>query len=189
MNDVLAALGPVADALSALGIRYQVGGSVASSVHGVPRSTLDVDIACELPLGQVPAFVAQLSATYYVDADMVSDAVRRLASFNLIHLDTMLKIDVFVRKTREFERMSFERTIRRPLDAAPGAREFDVVSAEDVILYKLEWYRTGGSISQRQLDDVAGVIAVQRGSLDLTYLRHWAAELGVADLLEGLLSG
>ena len=96
MNDIVRALAPVVDALDALGRTYRVGGSVASSALGVPRSTLDVDIVCELRDEDVGSFVAALRAAYYVDEDMIRDAIRRRASFNVVHLDTMMKVDVFV---------------------------------------------------------------------------------------------
>jgi D-ribose pyranose/furanose isomerase RbsD len=187
MNEVVDALEPVVDALEALGVRYRVGGSVASSALGVPRSTLDVDIACELDLGQVAQFVASLSDRYYIDGDMISDAIRRRASFNLVHLATMLKVDVFIRKGRAFDAQSFERVTRKPLDVAAGARSFDLTTAEDIILHKLEWYRMGDEISERQWLDVVGVLKVQARAIDLAYLRHWASALEVLDLLERAL--
>ena len=187
-DDVLAALEPVVTALEELGVRYRVGGSVASSALGVPRSTLDVDLACELRLADVDALVARLAPTYYVDADVVRDAVRRQSSFNAVHLATMLKVDVFIRKDRPFEDAAFERSTRKPLATAVGAREFDFTTAEDIILHKLEWYRLGGEASERQWSDVRGVIAVQREALDHGYLRRWARDLQVSDLLDRALS-
>jgi hypothetical protein len=183
-NEIVAAVAPVVDVLVALGVRYRIGGSVASSALGVPRSTLDVDVACELREEHVETFVAQLENAYYVDADMIRDAIRRRASFNVVHLVTMLKVDVFVRKGRPFEEQSFERVARRPLEDAPDARVFEITSAEDIILHKLEWFRIGNEISERQWKDVLGVIAVQWEALDLGYLRRWAKDLGVDDLLE-----
>lgn len=187
MNDVVEALAPVVEMLERLGVRYRVGGSVASSALGVPRSTLDVDIACELGLAHVANFVAGLREGYYVDADMISDAIRRRATFNLVHLATMLKVDVFIRKGRAFDAQAFERVTRRPLDIAQGARSFDLTTAEDIILHKLEWYRLGGEISERQWLDLVGVLKVQATAIDVAYLRRWARELGVEDLLERAL--
>jgi hypothetical protein len=182
-NDVLAALEPVVDALTAVGARYRIGGSVASSALGVPRSTLDIDLACELGPSQITAFVARLIDHYYVDEDMIRDAVRRQSCCNLIHLETMLKVDLFVRRERAFEDAAFERCTRRALDDSSVARQFDVTTAEDIILHKLEWFRAGGGVSERQWRDVIGVMTVQRDHLDDAYLDHWASALGVADLL------
>lgn len=166
-HDVLLALEPVVAAFDALGVRYRVGGSVASSALGVPRSTLDVDVACDLRLAQVPPFVAALGGAFYADADMIADAVRRTSCCNLIHLSTMLKVDLFVRRARPFEDVAFERATPRALDSAPGARLFDVTTAEDIIVHKLEWFRAGGEVSERQWLDVLGVLRVQGPALDL----------------------
>ncbi len=184
MNEIIAALSPVVTALEKLGVRYRVGGSVASSALGVPRSTLDVDVACELRAPEARAFVAALGADYYADEGMVLDAIARHASFNVIHLATMLKVDVFIRKDTPFERASFERVVQEPLES--GGRSFDFTSAEDIILHKVI-YELGGGISERPWNDVVGVIAVQRTSLDLDYLRRWAASLNVGELLERAL--
>jgi len=182
MNDIVRALASVVDALDALGRTYRVGGSVASSALGVPRSTLDVDIVCELRDEDVASFVAALRAAYYVDEDMVRDAIRRRASFNVVHLDTMMKVDVFVARGGAYDRVALSRVVRKALDES--ARAYDLATAEDIVLRKLEWYRLGNEISQRQWRDVIGVLQVQRGSLDRAYLEHWARELGLEALLE-----
>lgn len=186
-SDLVAALSPVVDALEQLASPYCVGGSVASSVFGVPRATLDVDILTDVRIDQVEAFVSLLSKDYYVDADMMRDAIRRRASFNMIHLETMLKIDIFIVRARPFDRMAITRPCARFIDEGPGARSYAFHSPEDIILNKLEWYRMGGEISDRQWTDILGVMKVQVSALDVGYLRIWAADLGVADLLERAL--
>jgi hypothetical protein len=187
-NDVLAAVEPVVDVLEALGVRYRIGGSVASSVLGVPRSTLDVDVACELRLVHAAAFAARLIDAYYVDEDMIRDAIQRQSCFNVIHLETMLKVDLFVRRDRPFEDVAFERVVRRSLDPAPSAREFDVTTPEDIVIHKLEWFRAGGEVSERQWRDAVGVLAIQRDVIDRSYLQHWAGELGLQELLARALA-
>jgi hypothetical protein len=182
-NDVLAAVEPVVDTFEALGVRYRIGGSVASSALGVPRSTLDVDVACELRLVHVVEVSTRLASTYYLDEDMIRDAIERQSYCNLIHLATMLKVDLFIRRDRPFEDAAFERLVRRTLDPSPNAREFDLTTPEDIVLHKLEWFRAGGGVSERQWRDAVGVLAVQRGELDWNYLNQWASELGIADLL------
>jgi len=124
---------------------------------------------------------------YYVPEKRVRDAVARKASFNVIHLDTMLKVDVFVSRDRPFDRRAFERAQPASIEAAGGAT-LPVSSAEDIVLAKLEWYRRGGEVSERQWADVMGVLQASAGGLDLPYLRRGSAELGVGDLLERALT-
>jgi hypothetical protein len=181
MSDIVRALAPVVEAIEALGRRYRVGGSVASSALGVPRSTLDVDIVCELSEDDVQHFVSRLSNAYYVDADMVRDAIRHRASFNVVHLQTMIKVDVFVAKSGAYDRSALSRVVRKSLDES--SREYDLATAEDVILRKLEWFRLGNEVSDRQWRDVIGVLQIQHEAIDRDYLQHWATELGLDDLL------
>lgn len=183
-GEIRAALDPVADAFEELGVSYRIGGSVASSALGVARSTLDVDLVAGLRDEHVDAFVSRLAADYYVDADMIRDAIRTTDSFNLVHLATMLKIDVFIPKRRAFDRGAFVRVAVQALDEGPGARLFPFTTAEDIVIHKLEWYRLGGGASKRQWEDVIGVLELQGAALDREYLERWAREIGVEDLLE-----
>jgi hypothetical protein len=169
-----------------LRIPYLVGGSLASALYGVVRSTLDADIVADIRQEQVSALVAVLGEDFYVDDQMMRGAIEHRGSFNLIHLKTMFKVDVFIRKERPFDRMQFERRIEQVLAANPVQKAF-ITSAEDIILAKLEWYRLGNEISDRQWRDIIGVLKVQAGRLDLEYLRKWAVELKVADLLQRAL--
>jgi hypothetical protein len=115
IDELRAALDPVADAFEALGISYRVGGSVASSALGVARTTLDIDLVADLRASHVALLVERLQDEYYVDADVIRDAIQRRSSFNVIHLATMVKVDVFVLGARPFDRVSFERAITEPL--------------------------------------------------------------------------
>ena len=116
----------------------------------------------------------------YIDADMIHDAIRRRSSFNLVHLATMMKVDVFIVKARPFDRVAFARVTTAPLDA--NERSFPLTTAEDIVLHKLEWFVLGGGMSERQWHDILGVLQVQ-ANLDRAYLDRWATDLGVADLL------
>jgi hypothetical protein len=178
------ALVPVIDVFENLGIRYYIGGSVASSAHGIARSTQDVDIIADLHLRHARFLVDALTQSFYVDFEMVQEAIRRRSSFNLVHFESMTKIDIFVLKPRAFDIQAFERTSSSGLENAPAGRRFQLASPEDIILNKLEWYRQGGEVSERQWTDVLGVLKVQSKSLDRAYLRRWAVQLGVADLLK-----
>ena len=185
--DVAAALTPVVELLDRLGVRYHIGGSVASSTYGAPRATMDVDLVAALQPEHASTLARALQTTYYVDEDAVREAIARRGSFNVIHLETMIKVDVFVPATRAFDRQEMDRARPQTLDLAPGARTFSVKSPEDLILRKLEWYRAGGEVSERQWGDVQGVLKVQGPALDRAYLCEWAQQLGVADLLERAL--
>ena len=186
--DVLAALTPVARAFQFLGVRYYVGGSLASSVRGVPRSSLDVDVAAELQPRHVSPLVAALEKDYYLSPDRVKGAVDSRRSFNAIHLATMMKVDVFAVRDRPFERALFERLRPEFLDVNGTSMPHPVPRAEDVVLLKLEWFRSGGEVSDRQWSDVLGVLKVSAGEIDREYLARWAAELGLADLVERALA-
>lgn len=181
--DVVAAITPIAETLDRLGVGHLIGGSVASSVHGVARSTIDIDLVADLGDEHVRPLVSSLEESYYVEESAVREAVARRTSFNVIHLDTMLKVDVFVLRSDTYERGAFGRRREAILAEGEGSRRFPIDSPEDVILHKLSWYRSGGEVSERQWRDVIGVLQVQEASLDATYLHRWARHLGIEDLL------
>ena len=177
----------VTQAFDSLGIRYLIGGSVASMVHGIPRLTRDVDFAAEIRPEHVAPLVRALEGEFYIDAEMIRDAIRHNASFNVIHLETMDKADVFVFQPTAWGEAQMERRRLETLDPAQPEATVYFSGPEDNILNKLQWYRMGGGVSDRQWNDVLGVLKVQAGALDLDYLRHWAAELGLTDLLDRAL--
>lgn len=172
----------VVDAFERMQIPYLVGGSMASAFYGVTRSTIDADFVADLRLDHVEHLVSDLGQEFYVDEEMIRDAILHHNSFNLIHLATMFKIDVFIQKHQPFDRVQMTRRVSRVFSTDPDKRVF-ITTAEDIILVKLEWFRMGGEISDRQWRDILGVLRVQAGRLDLEYMRKWAVELSVADLL------
>ena len=184
-SQVLAAITPIVEAFEQLGVLYHIGGSVASSVYGILRATIDADLVADLRLEHVRPLVMQLNTDYYIDEDMIRDAIKRRSSFNVIHLDTMLKVDVFIPKSRLFDQEELRRAQQEVL--SEGTRPFNVASPEGTILNKLEWYRMGGEVSDRQWNDILGVLKVQGTDLDLVYLQRWAVNLNVTDLLERAL--
>jgi hypothetical protein len=177
----------VIQALDALGVPYLIGGSLASAVHGVARATVDTDLVADLRPEHAEPLAQALRDAFYVDAESIQDAIRRRSSFNVIHLETMFKVDVFVRKRRPFDQAQFERRQAQVVATDPERTAY-VASPEDTVLAKLEWYRMGGEVSDRQWRDVLGVLKVQGERLDLAYLRRWADALGVANLLEKALT-
>lgn len=183
--DLLAAVRPVLDLLRELGVRHYVGGSIASSAHGVARASIDADVVAELLPDHADRLSAALRGDYYVPEARVRDGIARRTSFNVIHLETMLKVDVFVSKGRPFDRRAMDR-LRRPSPEDPGG--FPLASAEDIVLAKLEWFRRGGETSDRQWADVLGVLRAGGASLDRRYLEDGSHELAVADLLDRALA-
>lgn len=170
--------------LDRLGIGYAIGGSIASSLHGVSRMTRDADITAEPFPGKEGLFVLSFPPPeYYLDLEAVRAAVRDRSTFNILHPATGYKIDIFVRKDEPFERTAFDRRAPIPMPGPPSEPVM-VHSPEDTILFKLRWYRLGGEVSERQWTDVLNVLKTQAGRLDDRYLDVWAADLGVKDLLD-----
>lgn len=182
--DIVAAISPIVDVFEELSVGYSIVGSVASSAHGIARATLDADLVADLKAAHVEPLVDALTDSYYVDRDAAMDAIRRQSMFNVVHLHTMLKVDIYVLTGRPFDRASFRRRMLAPLEDSEAARRYTVDTPEDTVLHKLEWYRAGGEVSERQWADTLGVLRVQTGALDLGYMRRWSADLGIEDLLE-----
>lgn len=178
---VVAALQPVVEAFEHLGISYHVGGSVASSAHGAPRATNDVDLVVGLRPEHVQPLCAALQPAYYAAPELLEEAIRHRSCANLIHLATGYKIDLFVDRGGEYDAICLQRHVDRTL--APNSRSFRVATAEDILLRKLEWYRDGGEASERQWSDVLGVLRLRWQSLDWPYLSRWARHLRIDDLL------
>lgn len=181
-DDALRATLVVVATLEELGLDYLIGGSLASSLHGIPRSTQDADVVVDLPLSRVGELVAALAGRFYIDEEMARDAVLRASSFNVIHLPTMFKVDLFVLGSDPMSRTELARRQRYQVGA--NLTEVFVASAEDTILQKLIWYRRGNEVSDRQWQDVLDVLRVQGRRLDHGYLERWADELGLRRLLD-----
>lgn len=180
--------------LDVLGIAYCVGGSFSSTVHGEARATRDVDILAALRPTNGVAFVDALAAAFYIQMQDVQDAVtlaptlretpHERATFSMIHHASFFKADIFVSSGRPFDHSQLARRVM--IDVAPS-QALAIASAEDTILAKLEWYRMGNEVSDRQWRDVLAVLAAQNATLDYVYLRQWANTLDVRDLLDRAL--
>ena len=170
----------VARYLDELRIRYVVGGSVASSFYGEPRTTLDVDVMIEVDEATVRALADSMKDDFYVDVDDAVDAVRHGHSFNAIHFATTTKVDFFIAEDRAAVRAQLAR--RRALETAAGTVWF--YAPEDILVRKLVWFRLGGEQSDRQWRDIAGLLRLSHDALDRGVLERAAEEFGVRDLLE-----
>lgn len=186
MDENLLPVIAVGEKLDAVGCRWLLVGSLASSVRGVPRSTLDADIVADLKPDQVKPLIRALGDDWYFDEQAMRDALSLRSSFNLIELASGSKVDVFIPKLRRFDGGQFIRAGRMTVD--PGTQAaIPICSAEDIVAAKLEWYRNGNEISDRQWSDIIGVLKANMGALDLDLLKESADELGVSDLLERAL--
>jgi hypothetical protein len=182
--DILFALKPIIKTFNKLSISYYIGGSLASSIYGMPRTTIDADIVADINLNQIKSLKSNLEKEYYIDENMIKDAIENSSSFNLIHLETSVKIDVFVYKDNPYQQNAIERRVEDTLIENDQSSKFCFASPEDIIINKLAWYQMGNRISERQWLDIIGVIKIQGKSLDKQYLKKWAIELKLIELLK-----
>jgi len=166
-----------------LNIPYFIGGSLASTIYGMVRSTQDVDMVADMEHHHVQPFIASLRSDFFMDEEMIIASIRDKSSFNIIHRTTMFKVDIFIQNKNPFQQSELTRAQRQIILIESDVSAY-FASPEDTILAKLEWYHRGGEVSERQWSDVVGILKLRAGTLDLGYLRTWANELSVIDLLE-----
>jgi len=188
LPEPVAVASSIANSLTRIGVSYVIGGSFASSVHGEPRSTNDVDVVADLRQSDADAFIAAIGPEYYVSRAAVVDAIRDGAAFNVIHTPTAVKVDIFVVGADGFDRERLKSRMPVAFASESDSVTLFVDTAENTILRKLEWFRRGGESSERQWRDVVGIMEAQAGRLDRVHLRDWAARLEVADLMDRLLN-
>lgn len=188
LPEALAVVQTITEVFERLGMAYFIGGSFASALHGLPRATRDVDFIADFKAAQVAAFVAALEAEFYLDAETIRAAIRQQRSFNIIHLETMFKADIFVLASTKWAHHQFQRRILKSLQAEAPVSTVWTCTAEDIVLQKLLWFEKGARVSRQQWDDVLGVIKINRQGLDYAYLEQWGRELGIAELLKEALS-
>ena len=178
--DSLSIAGLVTGVCERLGVRYLLGGSMASTALGEPRMTLDVDLVIDLEIGTVDRWIESLGPEFLIDRDWVRAEVERRGSFQLFHMPSLVRIDVFVPPWEGVHLWKWERRRRLRIDANLS---LDVTAPEGIVLQKLMWYRAGGEVSDRQWRDVVGVLRAQRLHLQRDEMEAWATRCGVADLL------
>jgi len=176
-------LSELAAVLERFGIRYAIGGSVASSLYGKMRFTEDIDITVEPFDNCAKEIYENLKTQYYISKESMLQALKSRTSFNIIHFETSLKIDIFVCRNESFEKQLLSRNKMFKLFESIE-RSLPVVSPEDIVLLKLQWYRDGGCVSEHQWNDITGVLEVQSGKLDYEYLKNWAGTLKIRELLD-----
>jgi hypothetical protein len=180
VTSVLDVLGLVIDALDHAGVRYTIGGSLASSLAGEPRSSLDADIVVDLESMQIATLVNVLGDAFYADEDALQRAVASGSSANVIHQASGIKVDLFVASSA----LDRQQLARRHAVAIDANRTWYVHSPEDILLQKLLWYRRGGEVSNQQWRDVLGILLVRGAALDDDYVSSTAAKLQLTDLLD-----
>ncbi len=172
----------VAEACEAGGVRYILGGSLASTALGEPRATLDVDLVVDLDAQALGPWLERLGEDFTGDREWIDEEVRRRGSFQLIHHPTLTRVDVFVPQWTGVHLWKWQNRVRLVIDSATG-RGLDVTAPEGIVIQKLAWFRDGGEVSDRQWRDVLGVLKAQASSIDRTQLSTWATELNLSDLL------
>lgn len=183
MEDPLGvALKPVIAVLEELNVLYYIGGSVASMTHGEYRQTADVDIVADLQTQHIPFFVERLSGAFMADESMIRSSLQSGIGFNIIHLTEFFKVDIFPLKKRLYDQQAAHRRVLETLEIEPPVQAY-VSTPEDIVLAKLEWFRSGGETSERQWRDVLGVLKINCFDINIEYLERWAKELRIDDLL------
>ncbi|MGI0480337.1 hypothetical protein ACN4EE_06055 [Geminocystis sp. CENA526] len=175
----------MAEILDSLNIVYFVGGSVASSLWGETRATLDIDIVADLTLEKIEDFITKVEPLFYVSEEAIKEAIIYQSSFNLIHFNTSEKIDIFIPNQSYLIQTEIQRKILQQVEE--NGRFLYLATPEDIILEKLILSRQGNKISERQWRDVLGVLKVQSNSLDFDYLTYWAKEENLSTLLNQAL--
>jgi len=176
----------VGEILERHGVSYALGGSLASSFFGMPRSTIDVDLAVDVPIAAHDALLEDLGTVFSVPEDSARAALEGAGSFNLLGDGGLAKVDLFVLGSGHLDRWQIERRVRVEL-AGAGAVLWVSAPAEQV-LRKLEWFRAGGEQSDRQWSDVLGILRSSGPDIDIQRLRHDADLIGLGDLVERALA-
>lgn len=177
MTDELDLIKEVASRLSEAGIEYMITGSMAMAVYATPRMTRDIDVIIQVSSEDTGKIVNLFKDDFYIDETSVRSAVQSRGMFNVIHNESIIKVDFIVRKDEEYRALEFSRRLRIEVEGVTIA----VVAPEDLILSKLVWARESGS--DLQLRDVSQMLAILN-DLDNDYIEHWSEKLEVEELLK-----
>lgn len=176
------------DTLEQLGVVYAIGGSVAAMIYSEPRLTIDVDLLIDAPLEKLRQLVTEIQSwQIYVSPleAIIETSLPYGMPFNVIDGSLGAKADLYIARNTGLDASALARRRRLPWDTQTGAEAW-FLSPEDVILYKLSYYRQGGEVAQKHPTDIAKMLAVTGPELDLAYIEKWAKEIGVADLWQAL---
>jgi hypothetical protein len=184
-HDLQGAMIPVIEVFECLGIRYYLSGSIACSVYGLPRGAQDIDVVADIQAEHLSPLVKHLQGAYTINAQALRDAIAQRNAFSLLHLSSLVKVDVMLPRGTPFDSLVWQRA--QQLSLIEGYQPIWIASPEDVVLMGLEWYRECGATADNQWNDLLGVVKVQDPTLDLTHLRHVAPTLNVSGLLEQAL--
>ncbi len=175
----------IAKILESLEIPYFIGGSVASSLWGESRATLDIDLVADFKIAKINEFINQVQGLFYVRESGIKEAIINQTSFNLIHFDTNEKIDIFILKNNPLSQQEMKRRTLQKVEE--NEKYLYLATPEDTIIKKLIWYREGNQISDRQWRDILGVLKTQTSQLDFNYLHYWSKEENLSNLLNKAL--
>lgn len=172
----------IAEILETLEIPYLIGGSIASSLWGESRATLDLDLVADLKITQIDSFISKVQSSFCLSKNAIEEAIQYQSFFNLIHFDTNEKIDIFIVNQNPLAQEEMRRKCLLTVDET--GRSLYFASAEDIIIQKLIWYKKSNYISERQWRDILGVLKTQSTQLDFDYLNHWSNIEKLSDLLD-----
>lgn len=168
----------IIQALNKLNIPYMITGAYAASFYGEPRTTHDIDLNADIGLKDIVVLREAFKDGFYINEEMIKDAItsKQNRQFNIIHLDSGIKIDFWLLDGSSFDEERFNRRMRIELFGVSTS----IATAEDTILIKLKWYKE--SASEKHIDDVKGILKVSGEALDLAYIGKWAKQLNVLDI-------
>jgi hypothetical protein len=164
-----------------LGIRYALCGSIAGSVYGLPRSAQDVDFSADIRAEHLPSFLEHVPTAFLFDEQHVLQAIARTAPFSLLHLSSLIKVDI-IPPSCSFEEYALRQA--QPIQLIEGEAPLQMLRPEDILLLGFVWYRRTGEKADDQWNDLLGLLKVQAPLLNLAYLVEQAKLLGCTDLLE-----